>query len=287
MTSLTDTFKQHLDLVCEDKSQIQHYFEPNKIIIYIVGRLKDPAVLEMRNLLVDYGFPNVFSNWHAVGPNADDHWKTYYQKCNEVDNLTDLDLQKKAILAPETLNTCSFDQKILYKAHAVVVMPNPKNSACMEFGFSCGVQMCALKEFYSAVKQYSLNDDEKTLDPLRSTWNTACKRSFFPMCNPERWDVMVNLGQIFDDRDFSIMNDNYYVDSKELIDKLKKHQDFVFGNVDWVKKAIGKYGKNKSDLIQKNFDHLLNFLNFDENREKLDNSSDSSSSDSSSCDHTE
>lgn len=44
--------------------------------IYLIGSLRNPAIPEIGRQLRDLGF-DVFDDWHAAGPEADDYWQKY------------------------------------------------------------------------------------------------------------------------------------------------------------------------------------------------------------------
>lgn len=46
--------------------------------IYLIGSLRNPKVPELGNELRAWGY-NVFEDWYAAGPNADDEWRKYEQ----------------------------------------------------------------------------------------------------------------------------------------------------------------------------------------------------------------
>lgn len=45
-------------------------------MIYLIGSLRNPEVPKFANLLRTYGF-EVFDDWYAAGPEADDYWQKY------------------------------------------------------------------------------------------------------------------------------------------------------------------------------------------------------------------
>ena len=47
--------------------------------IYLIGSLRNPKIPEIAQQLRAAGF-DVFDDWHAAGPNADDEWKRYEQE---------------------------------------------------------------------------------------------------------------------------------------------------------------------------------------------------------------
>lgn len=47
--------------------------------IYLIGSLRNPEVPKIAAAIRNLGF-NVFDDWHAAGPTADDEWKRYEQE---------------------------------------------------------------------------------------------------------------------------------------------------------------------------------------------------------------
>jgi hypothetical protein len=48
----------------------------NKEIVYLIGSLRDPNVPIFAEELREHGF-DVFDDWYAAGPEADDKWRDY------------------------------------------------------------------------------------------------------------------------------------------------------------------------------------------------------------------
>ena len=44
--------------------------------IYLIGSLRNPGIPELANKIRDLGF-EVFDDWYAAGPEADDKWRDY------------------------------------------------------------------------------------------------------------------------------------------------------------------------------------------------------------------
>lgn len=49
------------------------------MIIYLIGSLRNPEIPRLGNKLREIGH-DVFDDWHAAGPTADDEWKRYSQE---------------------------------------------------------------------------------------------------------------------------------------------------------------------------------------------------------------
>lgn len=44
--------------------------------VYLIGSLRNPEVPKLASLIRTQGY-DVFDDWYAAGPNADDHWRDY------------------------------------------------------------------------------------------------------------------------------------------------------------------------------------------------------------------
>jgi len=44
--------------------------------VYLIGSLRNPAVPELANTIRALGY-DVFDDWYAAGPEADDKWRDY------------------------------------------------------------------------------------------------------------------------------------------------------------------------------------------------------------------
>lgn len=46
--------------------------------LYVIGSLRNPEIPKIADEMRTFGF-DVFDDWYAAGPKADDHWKEYEQ----------------------------------------------------------------------------------------------------------------------------------------------------------------------------------------------------------------
>jgi nucleoside 2-deoxyribosyltransferase len=100
-------------------------------MIYVAGSLRNPNMLDIRDRLTD-ALPEhqVFMDWYAAGPEADDHWKAYYQS-KGLDYLS-------ALKEPASVNVYNFDKKFIDQSdYMVLVLPAGK-SGHMELGYQIG-----------------------------------------------------------------------------------------------------------------------------------------------------
>jgi len=94
--------------------------------IYIIGSLRNPKVLELGNLLREAGF-EVFDDWMAAGPIADDSWRDYEKQKGHT--------YAEALQGVAAEHVFEFDLKHLNLSDmAVLLMPSGK-SAHLELGY--------------------------------------------------------------------------------------------------------------------------------------------------------
>lgn len=96
--------------------------------IYLVGSLRNPNILVIAKRLRDAGH-EVFDDWFAAGPNADDIWRDY----EKVRGRTFVE----ALAGPHAETVFTFDRtNILARDTVVLVLPAGK-SAHLELGVAC------------------------------------------------------------------------------------------------------------------------------------------------------
>ncbi len=97
--------------------------------IYLIGSLRNPRVTEVANELRSYGW-EVFDNWMAAGPIADDSWMEYSKQ----KGLS----YKEALQSYEAKHVFEFDKHHLDRCDmAVLVLPAGK-SGHLEIGYMAG-----------------------------------------------------------------------------------------------------------------------------------------------------
>ena len=100
-------------------------------MIYVAGSLRNPKMPEVRDFLQKH-IPEhrIFMDWYAAGPEADDHWKTYYQ---------DLGMTyKEALAAPASVNVYNFDKRHIDMSEFMVLVLPAGKSGHMELGYQIG-----------------------------------------------------------------------------------------------------------------------------------------------------
>lgn len=118
-------------------------------MIYLIGSLRGQRVPEVAQDLRELGYA-VFDDWYAVGPEADDYWRTYEK------NKGNTYLQGLAGAA--AINVYNFDKRHLDAATCAVLVAPAGKSAHLELGYILG----------SGKRGFILLDEEE----------------------PERWDIM-------------------------------------------------------------------------------------------------
>ena len=97
--------------------------------IYVIGSLRGPRVPEVANQLREYGY-EVFDDWYAAGPEADDYWQKYEE--NKGHNY------KEGLEGFSAKDVFNFDKYHLDRNDiAVLVLPAGK-SGHLELGYMIG-----------------------------------------------------------------------------------------------------------------------------------------------------
>lgn len=97
--------------------------------IYLIGSLRNSKIPEIANEIRSHGF-EVFDDWYAPGPEADDYWKNY----EEVRGRNYLE----ALEGHAAKHIYEFDKKHLDESDcAVMVLPCGK-SGHLELGYTIG-----------------------------------------------------------------------------------------------------------------------------------------------------
>ena len=106
----------------------QDSFEKPKRI-YLIGSLRNAKVAELGNLLRKEGF-DIFDDWHAAGPEADDFWQKY--EIAKGNNF------RQALAGAAAQNVFAFDKRNLDASDAVVMVMPAGKSGHLELGYMAG-----------------------------------------------------------------------------------------------------------------------------------------------------
>ncbi len=98
-------------------------------VIYLIGSLRDPNVPVLANKLRNHGF-EVFDDWYAAGPEADDKWRDYeYMRGHNF---------QEALEGHAAWHVFNYDHHHMHRAHiGVMLMPCGK-SGHLELGYLMG-----------------------------------------------------------------------------------------------------------------------------------------------------
>ncbi len=97
--------------------------------IYVIGSLRNPEVTDVGNDLRDLGL-DVFDDWMAAGPEADDYWKTYETKRGHS--------YKEALDGYAAQHVFNFDKHHLDRCDAVILVLPAGRSGHLELGYAIG-----------------------------------------------------------------------------------------------------------------------------------------------------
>lgn len=95
--------------------------------VYLIGSLRNDNVPTVGASLRDAGF-DVFDDWHAAGPEADDYWQRYERARGRT--------YREALRGAAAQNVFAFDKRHLLEAAAVVLVLPAGRSGHLEFGWT-------------------------------------------------------------------------------------------------------------------------------------------------------
>ena len=98
--------------------------------LYIIGSLRNPEVPKVAEFCRQFPGIDVFDDWYAAGPTADDSWKEY-----EVARGRDY---QQALDGHVAKHVFAFDKKHLDEADAVLMVLPAGKSGHLEFGYAIG-----------------------------------------------------------------------------------------------------------------------------------------------------
>lgn len=99
--------------------------------IYIIGSLRNPCIPQVAKAIRD-AMPGieVFDDWYAAGPEADDYWKKYEQERGRS--------YDEALEGYAARNVYAFDKRHIDASTDVVLVLPAGKSGHLEFGYSIG-----------------------------------------------------------------------------------------------------------------------------------------------------
>jgi len=101
----------------------------SKPYLYLIGSLRNPRIPALGQKLRGIGF-EVFDDWHAAGPDADDEWKRYEGERGRS--------YTEALRGKAAEHVFWFDYYHLDRADLAVLALPAGRSAHMEFGYHLG-----------------------------------------------------------------------------------------------------------------------------------------------------
>ena len=100
-----------------------------KAKVYLIGSLRNPEIPVLASTLRQHGF-EVFDDWFAAGPKADDHWKEYEQARGRT--------YKEAMQGYAARHVFEFDKKHIDEADIGVMLLPAGKSGHAELGYMKG-----------------------------------------------------------------------------------------------------------------------------------------------------
>ena len=99
------------------------------LVIYLVGSLRNSHIPEIGRTLRSWGY-EVFDDWHAAGPEADDCWKAYEQQRGRT--------YQKALRGLAAQHVFEYDRYHLQRADMGVLLLPCGKSGWLEAGWLLG-----------------------------------------------------------------------------------------------------------------------------------------------------
>jgi nucleoside 2-deoxyribosyltransferase len=121
-----------------------------KKCIYLIGSLRNPKIPEIANALAAATGYEVFADWHAAGPSADDHWRDYEKSRNP--NVT----IKEAVYGEAARHCFEFDKQHLDRSDIVVLVMPAGKSGHLELGYAIGKGKKGYVLFDSEPERYDI-----------------------------------------------------------------------------------------------------------------------------------
>lgn len=99
------------------------------MVVYLIGSLRSPRVPSIGNSLRERGY-DIFDDWHAGGPTADDEWQRYEKARGRT--------YKEALKGYAARHVFEYDVQHLKRADAVVLVLPAGKSGHLELGWALG-----------------------------------------------------------------------------------------------------------------------------------------------------
>lgn len=130
-------------------------YERGTANIYLIGALKNPDIQTIAAFLRKHGY-NVWDDWHAAGPEADEYWQRYEQARGRT--------YQQALAGKHAQDVFYFDRSLLDFADAAVLAMPAGKSGHLEFGYFAG----------SGKPCFILTDQPERYDVMPNFANLVC-----------------------------------------------------------------------------------------------------------------
>lgn len=97
--------------------------------VYVIGSLRNPIIPDIGNRLRSIGW-DVFDDWHAAGPHADDEWKRYEEERGNT--------YREALKGYAAKHVFEFDLFHLDRCDAALLVLPAGKSGHLELGYMVG-----------------------------------------------------------------------------------------------------------------------------------------------------
>lgn len=163
-------------------------------MIYLIGSLRNPNIPQIANRLREATGEEIFDDWFAAGPEADDYWRDYEK--GKGNGIID------ALAGPAARNVFDFDRRHLEQASQVILAMPAGKSAFLELGWSLGkgkrgyILLDSDPERYDVMFQFAdgvYDNIERLIDELNAPANQLRKVSD-PNCGLYAATIYDNYG---------------------------------------------------------------------------------------------
>ena len=155
------------------------------MLIYLIGSLRNPEVPRVAAQIRTAGF-EVFDDWYAAGPHADDAWRDYEKARGHT--------LPEALQGEAARHVFEFDKHWILKSSAVVLMLPAGKSGHLELGWALGqgkpgfVLLDGDPERYDVMYQFATNVASTVDELLRMLRGEDMKRA----CEQRRVAISVS-----------------------------------------------------------------------------------------------
>jgi hypothetical protein len=171
--------------------------------IYLIGSLRNPLVPEVGRRLRDAGY-DVFDDWFAAGPTADDCWQAYEN--SKGTHFTD------ALYGHAAQHVFKFDLEHLTRCDAAVLILPAGKSGHLELGFMAGSGKPTFILFDKEPDRYDVmynfasmvyTDINKMIDGLQmpGTWRGYLRKESRTFVDDYEWKALLKRSEAAERKD--------------------------------------------------------------------------------------